>query len=501
MAGTPAAPGAMAFSVPKDIQNHPVRNVDRARQREMWWSVVVGSLFAGALLLVAWEHSQWREIGYALDRLQQERLASEAENRHLRLELATLREPKRIEGLATAGPAAGGADADRVGGAGNRARGRHAVTHARRAAVGTLRRSTTTMNEANPNAWQQTMRGRVLFAAALLAVWAVAIEARLVWLQVYQHEAMVAEASAQKDRTRTLMPRRGDIVDRHGRILAISVDAVTICGMPKKIDDPAAVVNAVCEGLGDCTLGGAQRVRAAPLAEAPRLGVPPPPGVARGGRARHGPRRRPQAGRDLHRVRAAALLPEPGTGGARARLRRRRPQGPVRHRADLQLQGQRARRAAPSWNWPGTAARSTPGSTRNRSRATPSNSPSTRTSSTSPSGNSRGASSSTGPRAARSSSWTRARAKCSRWPTIRRSTRTSTRTSRPSSWLNRAVQEIYEPGSTFKVVTASAAMEEGVFTPDRPHRRECRRLAQRLPPGDGGEEPQLRRPELHRRAS
>ena len=90
----------MAFSVPKDIQNHPVRNVDRARQREMWWSVVVGSLFVGALLLVAWEHSQWREIGYALDRLQQERVANEAENRHLRLELATLREPKRIEQLA-----------------------------------------------------------------------------------------------------------------------------------------------------------------------------------------------------------------------------------------------------------------------------------------------------------------------------------------------------------------------------------------------------------------
>jgi cell division protein FtsI/penicillin-binding protein 2 len=32
-------------------------------------------------------------------------------------------------------------------------------------------------------------------------------------------------------------------------------------------------------------------------------------------------------------------------------------------------------------------------------------------------------------------------------------------------WMNRAVQGIYEPGSTFKVVTASAAMEEHVFSP------------------------------------
>ena len=109
------------------------------------------------------------------------------------------------------------------------------------------------MKEADPRAWQQTVRGRVLLAAALFAVWALAIQARLVWLQVHSHEALVAEANAQKDRARTLMPRRGDIVDRNGRILAISVDAVTICGIPKKIDDPVAVANAVCEGLGDCT--------------------------------------------------------------------------------------------------------------------------------------------------------------------------------------------------------------------------------------------------------
>ncbi|MFO7691747.1 MAG: cell division protein FtsL [Vicinamibacterales bacterium] len=100
MAGTRPAHDAMAFSIPKDVQNHPVRNVDRARQREMWWSVFFGSLFVGALLLVAWEHSQWREVGYARDRLQQERAAGEAENRHLRLELETLREPQRIENLA-----------------------------------------------------------------------------------------------------------------------------------------------------------------------------------------------------------------------------------------------------------------------------------------------------------------------------------------------------------------------------------------------------------------
>ncbi|HET7436668.1 MAG TPA: penicillin-binding transpeptidase domain-containing protein [Thermoanaerobaculia bacterium] len=37
----------------------------------------------------------------------------------------------------------------------------------------------------------------------------------------------------------------------------------------------------------------------------------------------------------------------------------------------------------------------------------------------------------------------------------------------PSSWRNHAVQDFYEPGSTFKIVTASAGLEEGLFTPSQ----------------------------------
>jgi cell division protein FtsI (penicillin-binding protein 3) len=35
----------------------------------------------------------------------------------------------------------------------------------------------------------------------------------------------------------------------------------------------------------------------------------------------------------------------------------------------------------------------------------------------------------------------------------------------PSAWRNRPVQDLYEPGSTFKIVTAAAAIEEGLVTP------------------------------------
>jgi cell division protein FtsI/penicillin-binding protein 2 len=113
------------------------------------------------------------------------------------------------------------------------------------------------MKEADPRAWQQTVRGRVLVAAALFAAWAVAIETRLVWLQVHQHDAMLAEAKEQKDRKITLSPRRGDIVDRRGSMLAISVDAVSICADPARVKFPEDLADAACWALGGC--GGLER--------------------------------------------------------------------------------------------------------------------------------------------------------------------------------------------------------------------------------------------------
>lgn len=38
--------------------------------------------------------------------------------------------------------------------------------------------------------------------------------------------------------------------------------------------------------------------------------------------------------------------------------------------------------------------------------------------------------------------------------------------SSPNDWVNRAISMNYEPGSTFKIITGSAALEEGVITPD-----------------------------------
>ena len=100
MARTPGVEDAIGFSVPKDFQNHPVRKLDLARQREMWWSVVFVSVLVGGLLMVAWQHSQWRDLGYDIAQLQRARIAAETENLRLRLEEDTLSSPQRIERLA-----------------------------------------------------------------------------------------------------------------------------------------------------------------------------------------------------------------------------------------------------------------------------------------------------------------------------------------------------------------------------------------------------------------
>ena len=53
------------------------------------------------------------------------------------------------------------------------------------------------------------------------------------------------------------------------------------------------------------------------------------------------------------------------------------------------------------------------------------------------------------------------------WPTFNPN---DYRNSHPEARRNRAIQDIYEPGSTFKMVTASAALEQHVVTPRPVHR-------------------------------
>ena len=89
------------YAIKKDVRNNPiVREVDRDRHREMLRSVAVGVFLVGVLLFSAWQHFELLRHGYRLEEMQKERAAETEINRHLRLEIETLRSPARIERLA-----------------------------------------------------------------------------------------------------------------------------------------------------------------------------------------------------------------------------------------------------------------------------------------------------------------------------------------------------------------------------------------------------------------
>jgi cell division protein FtsL len=90
------------YAIKKDVRNNPiVREVDRERHRDMWRSALVGGFLVVVLLFSAWQHFELLRHGYRLEQMQRERAAEEEINRHLRLEIETLRSPSRIERLAT----------------------------------------------------------------------------------------------------------------------------------------------------------------------------------------------------------------------------------------------------------------------------------------------------------------------------------------------------------------------------------------------------------------
>jgi cell division protein FtsL len=90
------------YAIKKDVRNNPiVREVDAARQRELWKSVAIATFLVLAFLFSAWQHFELLRHGYQVEELQRQRAAEEETGRRLRLEIETLKSPKRIERLAT----------------------------------------------------------------------------------------------------------------------------------------------------------------------------------------------------------------------------------------------------------------------------------------------------------------------------------------------------------------------------------------------------------------
>jgi cell division protein FtsL len=90
------------YAIRKDVRNNPiVREVDAERQRQLWKSVGVTVFLVLVLLFSAWQHFELLRHGYQAEEMQRQRATEEEAGRRLRLEIETLKSPKRIEALAT----------------------------------------------------------------------------------------------------------------------------------------------------------------------------------------------------------------------------------------------------------------------------------------------------------------------------------------------------------------------------------------------------------------
>ncbi|MGB0062812.1 MAG: penicillin-binding protein [Terracidiphilus sp.] len=86
-------------------------------------------------------------------------------------------------------------------------------------------------------------RSRFWIVCLFFFLWACAIASRLFWLQIVEHRQYVERAARQQQRTFEVAPRRGILYDRNLRELAMTVLADSIYADPTEISDKAAAAH------------------------------------------------------------------------------------------------------------------------------------------------------------------------------------------------------------------------------------------------------------------
>jgi cell division protein FtsI (penicillin-binding protein 3) len=94
------------------------------------------------------------------------------------------------------------------------------------------------------------LRTRVLVLAGILALAFTGVLGRLGWLQVVRHADLAGLAERQYSRTVVLQAQRGPIVDRQGVALATSSPAESLFAQPRVLGDPVRVAARLAPLLG-----------------------------------------------------------------------------------------------------------------------------------------------------------------------------------------------------------------------------------------------------------
>ena len=92
---------------------------------------------------------------------------------------------------------------------------------------------------------------RLYFLGAVLALWCVAICGRLIYLQVFSYGKFVKQAGHQQQRAIPLAAKRGVIYDRAGRELAMSVMVDSAFAVPTEVKDLPTAINLITRITGE----------------------------------------------------------------------------------------------------------------------------------------------------------------------------------------------------------------------------------------------------------
>ena len=302
------------------------------------------------------------------------------------------------------------------------------------------------------------MRTRTLVVAAFIACAFAGLVARLAFVQIVKHDEYARLADNQHAKTIPLKPKRGPILDRNGQAFAVSSRAESLYALTSLVEDRDALARRLAPILGDSAREIAKRLDSPKRFVFVKRRLPPDTveAVRNLGEPALGfvdesmrlyPNRELAAhvvgfegvdGKGLAGSRAGVGRAPRGRGGAGPRrARRARPRDHGRAQGDQAVHGRAGRDAHPRRH-----------AAVHRGE-----------------GDRRGVAAHALEGGARARAWIRAPARSWRWRFARRSTRTASAPPPTTSAATARVTDPFEPGSTFKVILAAAALEEGVVRP------------------------------------
>lgn len=96
---------------------------------------------------------------------------------------------------------------------------------------------------------RKTVKKRIIFIFAMTLIFTAYLIGRLAWIQIVRADELYDQAWQQWNHNIIVQTGRGAIYDQHGRLLAGSVEAPTVVAIPQQIEDPQVTATALAPVL------------------------------------------------------------------------------------------------------------------------------------------------------------------------------------------------------------------------------------------------------------